>query len=288
MIEAAINELASKDQNPNVPYSPEEIARDAVACVRAGASIVHFHARDPETGAQLWHGVEAYTEAIKQIRSECDAIVYPTYPPGPSKDERIRTVLALVDDPDVGLEMATLDVGATNTGGVDADGQWSGGAYVNSHDDLAFLMGALSARGVAFSLGVRDVGHMRHVRSYLGNGLVSAPLVVKIFMAEDRIHGPYPNARGLMMYLDMGPRGEPWHWFTAAYHSPTAHTRVSMLAAAMGGHVRTGLGDNPVLNGKGMTNAEQVEMAVSMAHLAGRDVATPAEARQMMGMSASP
>ena len=69
--------LATKDENPNVPYGPEEIARDAVACARAGASIIHFHARDPETGAQLWHGFEAYTEAIRQIRSECDAIDLP-------------------------------------------------------------------------------------------------------------------------------------------------------------------------------------------------------------------
>ena len=61
-----------------------------------------------------------------------------------------------------------------------------------------------------------------------------------------------------------------------------------MIAAAMGGHVRTGVGDNPLLNGMVMTNAEQVEMAVSMAHLAGRDVATPTEARRMMGLGASP
>ena len=50
MIEAAINELASKEQNPNVPYGPEEVARDAIACAKAGATIVHFHARDADTG----------------------------------------------------------------------------------------------------------------------------------------------------------------------------------------------------------------------------------------------
>ncbi|MCH7553233.1 MAG: 3-keto-5-aminohexanoate cleavage protein, partial [Chloroflexi bacterium] len=99
IIEVALNELASKEQNPNVPYSPEDVARDAVACAKAGAAIIHFHARDATTGEQLWSSAETYAKAIKLIRRECDALLYPTYRSGVPKEERIAHVLALADDP---------------------------------------------------------------------------------------------------------------------------------------------------------------------------------------------
>ena len=70
MIEAAINELASKKYNPNVPYGPEEVAEDALACIEAGATIVHFHARDADTGAQLWTDANVYGEAMAMIRRD--------------------------------------------------------------------------------------------------------------------------------------------------------------------------------------------------------------------------
>ncbi|MEE9285925.1 MAG: 3-keto-5-aminohexanoate cleavage protein [Dehalococcoidia bacterium] len=285
MIEAAINELTSKEQNPNVPYGPEEVARDAIACAKAGATIVHFHARDADTGQQLWDGIETYAKAIKLIRRECDAILYPTYRSGVPKEQRIAHVVALADDPDARLELATLDLGATNTGAPDARaGEARAGAYVNTHQDVVYFMQTLREHGVFYSLGVRDVGHMRHIRAYAEMGLVSSPWVVKIFMSEEDPHGPLPDARGLMMYLDMVPPGIDCHWFVTTYKSPTTHARVNMLAAAMGGHIRTGLGDNPVLDGKVLTNAQQVELAVELAHKAGRDVASPADARKMMGM----
>ena len=60
MIEVALNELATREENPNVPYGPDEIARDAIACAKAGASILHFHARDPKTGEQRWTDTQLY------------------------------------------------------------------------------------------------------------------------------------------------------------------------------------------------------------------------------------
>jgi 3-keto-5-aminohexanoate cleavage enzyme len=285
IIEAAINEVADKAQNPNVPYGPEEVARDAIACAKAGAAIVHFHARDSKSGAQLWSSAETYAQAIKLIRKECDAILYPTYRSGIPKEERIGHVVKLADDPSVRLELATLDVGATNTGSVDPkSGEIRGGTYVNTHEDMVYFMRTLKAHGVFYSLGVRDVGHMRHIQAYAQMGLVPQPWVVKIFMSENDTQGPPPDARTLQMYLDMVPPGVPCHWFVTTFKSPESHARTNMLAAAMGGHIRTGLGDNPVLNGKRLTNAQQIELAVDLAHKAGRDVANAAEARQMMGM----
>lgn len=289
MIEAAINELASKRHNPNVPYGPEEIAEDAVKCIEAGATIVHFHARHPETGAQLWTDAEVYGEAMARIRRERpDALLYPSYPGARSKEERFAHIGALANDPAAKLDLATFDVGATNNSGVDPDtGAFRpAGTYVNSHDDLIYFMKQSRELGIAFSLGVRDVGHMRHVNEYLRMGLASEPLVLKIFMSTGNAQGPYPNVRGLSMYLDMIPSGVESHWFITMFRSPEEAGRMYMLAAAMGGHIRIGLGDTPVIDGRQPTNADLVKEAVDLAHKAGREVATLAEGRAMMGMTA--
>ena len=80
IIEAALNEQSSKAENPHVPVSAEECAADALACAAAGAAIIHFHARNPRTGALLIPGTETYAEAMRLINEERpDLLVYPTY-----------------------------------------------------------------------------------------------------------------------------------------------------------------------------------------------------------------
>ena len=291
MIEAAINELATKEQNLHVPYGPEEVAEDAIACAKAGAAIVHFHARDAQTGEQLWTSADTYKEAIRLIRKECDAIIYPTYPGRRSKEERIGHVLELGRDPDIRLELATLDVGATNNGRFDAGtGELIRDAtYVNTHQEMMYFMKELTELGVTFNFGLRDIGHARHVGAYLKAGMVPGPLILEIFFSDSDPYGPYPDAKGLAMYMDMVPREKECHWFSVTFGGAgdgSIFRPLSMMAAATGGHIRTGLGDNPRLDGRAYTNVEQVKIAVEMAHMAGREVATTAEARAMMGMVA--
>ena len=179
-------------------------------------------------------------------------------------------------------------MGATNNSGIDPDtGAFRpAGTYVNSHDDLIYFMEKSRENGIAFSLGVRDVGHMRHIHEYLRMGLASEPLVLKIFMSSGNAAGPYPNVKGLSMYLDMIPPGMTAQWFITMFRSPEEAGRMYMLAAAMGGHIRTGLGDTPVIDGRRPTNADLVKEAVDLAHKAGREAATLAEGRAMMGMTA--
>ena len=80
IIDARLNEYTFRDPNPNIPYSPAEIAADAAACREAGASIVHYHARDPESGAPS-SDPSLYAETARQIRGACDAIIMPTLAP---------------------------------------------------------------------------------------------------------------------------------------------------------------------------------------------------------------
>ena len=74
MIEAAINESVTREQHPGVPITPEEIADQAIACARAGASIIHFHARDRQSGADAWTSFETYAEAYRLIQKESDVL----------------------------------------------------------------------------------------------------------------------------------------------------------------------------------------------------------------------
>ena len=96
IIEVAINELASKQDNPNVPYSLDEVVDDAIACAQAGAAIVHFHARDAATGEQLWFDTQFYRDAFARIRAECDAILYPTQPGSGSPASSRRSTITCV------------------------------------------------------------------------------------------------------------------------------------------------------------------------------------------------
>ncbi|MBI3744227.1 MAG: 3-keto-5-aminohexanoate cleavage protein [Chloroflexi bacterium] len=229
MIEVALNELATKDQNSHVPYGPEEVIKDAVACAKAGAQIIHFHARD-KSGEQLWQSAETYAEAMREIKKQCDAILYPTYPGGMPGSQRIAHVVKLADNPDVRLELATLDLGATNGGRIDpvlGGFKNGGGAYVNSHNDVVDMMRALRRHSVHYSLGVRDVGHMRHIHAYAQLGLVKSPWAVKIFMSAADPHGPFPDVRGIMMYLDMVPNDVQCHWFLTTYNASEVHERLN-------------------------------------------------------------
>src|SRR5690242_14409387 len=76
ILEARINEYAMRDENPHVPWTADEIAESAARCREAGASIVHFHGRNPD-GSPL-HGIEPYAEIIRKIRSKCDVLIHPT------------------------------------------------------------------------------------------------------------------------------------------------------------------------------------------------------------------
>src|SRR5215211_3070763 len=163
IIEAALNEQSSKADNPNVPVSAEECARDALACAEAGAAIVHFHARDPHTGALLSPGTETYAEAMRLINDERpDLLVYPTYTTAPTAAERFSHIAALADDPGTRLRSATIDPGATNFSFTDpATGRFVGdNTFGVSHEHLAYFLDLCAAKGIQYSVVVREPGHV--------------------------------------------------------------------------------------------------------------------------------
>ena len=290
IIEAAINEQSSKADNPNVPITAEECAVDALAAAEAGAAIVHFHARDPETGALLSPGTETYAEAMRLINDERpDLLVYPTYTSGATAAERFSHIAALADDPSVHLRAATIDPGATNFSFVDPDtGEVRGdGMFGVTHEHLRYFLELSAAKHIQYSVVVREPGHVRITVAAHRNGWMAGTVLFKLNLADDSLWGLPPSEAAVDAYMGIVPDDIPFTYM--AYTYGPSHWAMSQLAIARGAHVRVGLGDNPVeADGSRPTNAELVRRMVDLAADAGREPATPAEALTILGVDPPP
>jgi 3-keto-5-aminohexanoate cleavage enzyme len=281
IIEAAINEQSAKDINPNVPYSAEECAADALRCAAAGASIVHFHARDPRSGALLSPGTETYATAMRLIRAERpDLLVYPTY----TMDDPFSHVEALAADPTVQLRCATIDPGAMNFSRYDpATGEIKGdNPFVVTHADSAKFFDLCRRFGLHYGVVVREPGHVRAVVAYYRSGLIGGPILFRLNLADDMLFGLPPSPAAVETYRGLVPSDIPHAWM--AYTYGPGHWAMNRHAVTSGAHVRTGLGDHPVEpDGSTPTNEAMVRRVVELAADAGRDVATPGEAAAVLG-----
>ena len=289
IIEAAINEQSAKADNPNVPVSAEECAVDALLAAEAGASIIHFHARDPLTGALLSPGTETYAQAIRLINDERpDLLVYPTYTAGPVAAERFAFLATLADDPAVRLRSATIDPGATNFSFFDPQTNRIQGDHTFgvSHEHFAYFLELSAKKGIQYSVVVREPGHVRITVAAHRMGWMTGTVLFKLNLADHSLWGLPPSAAAVDAYLGVVPDDIPYTYM--AYTYGPSHWEMERLALARGAHVRTGLGDNPVeADGTRLTNAELVRRVVDMAAEAGREPATPAEALTILGAPGS-
>lgn len=278
IIAVGLNENAPKSVNPNVPCSPEEIAEDVAACVDAGATVIHLHARDRETGAPVMDDPETYLETFRAIRARTDALVYPTYPNG-DVVERFRHVVALGDDPDVGLEIAPVIAGSADlTPGPDFLAGVGGGDFCLHHtlDDLHYQLAWAREHDLWVSHDVMEPGGLRVTTALFRLGLHVRPVLFKFFMSDRWSIGFPPEPRYLDVYAGMIPDDVDAEWLVLPMG--VSYPRAMALwthAIATGGHVRVGVGDNPQI-GDGFlpTNAERVRQMVDLAHTMGRPVAT--------------
>src|SRR5580704_1363778 len=115
IIEVRINEYASRNRNANVPFSPEEICEEALQCWRAGASIIHYHARDPKTGAPSAE-TAIYADTARRIKDKSDLLVMPTLGAWtlPSPEARMSHVVEMARDPATRPDFAPIDMGTSN------------------------------------------------------------------------------------------------------------------------------------------------------------------------------
>jgi 3-keto-5-aminohexanoate cleavage enzyme len=263
---AVVGAEVTRDQSPWVPYTPEEIARAAVDAWRAGAAVVHLHARWPDGRPSQDPG--HFREIVDRIRSGGSDVVLQCSTGGAvgmSLDERLGS---LVD----GAEMGTLNLGTMNFGD---------DVFVNSRPDIVTVAARLRERRLVPECEVYDAGMLDTLRWLLEKGHLAAPYHLQFVLGVPG--GLGASERNLRFLVDGMP--ERTHWSVAGigrFQLPMAEA-----ALRMGGHVRVGLEDNLFVS-KGVLakgSQELVAIAAGLAAKAGREPATPAEARRILGFA---
>lgn len=289
IIDVRLNEYTMRDANPNVPWSAEEIGADAAACVAAGASIVHYHARDAATGAPS-NATADYAAAARAIRDACDAIVMPTLGANTvtDLDARIGHVESMADDPATRADLVPLDLASLSLA------IWPEGSEQVLGDELVYYnpvatLKTLAAR--AQSVGARpmaaiwNVGSLRLLEALVRTGVLPEPTFAELFTTEGGLIAGHPGTpAGLQALIDFVPAGLDCPWAAACYGANALG--LAEQAIEQGGHVAIGLGDYPYpeLAGGKPTNADVVAAVVEIAARHGRSVASPARARARLGL----
>jgi uncharacterized protein (DUF849 family) len=275
IVNAALTGMVpTKADNPNVPVTPAEIAADAERCHAAGAAIVHVHARDEE--GRPTYRASVYAEIIAAVRERCPDVIVCVSTSGRvfrSVEQRAE-VLDL--DGELKPDLASLTLGSLN---------FPTGASVNDPATIKALAHRMQERGVVPELEVFDLGMVDYATYLIERGVLGPPFYLNILLGSLGTLSATPlNLASVVTAL---PRGATW----SGAGIGRFQFFVNSLAIAMGGHVRVGLEDNLWLDTdkeRPASNLALVERLVTLARASRRTVATPAEARALIGLQASP
>jgi uncharacterized protein (DUF849 family) len=287
MISCAVTGSAdTPGRNPAVPVTPAQIAQSALDAAKAGAAIVHIHVRNPETTRPSMNPAH-YREVVERIRgSGSDVIINLTTGPGarfaPGADdplkpgpgttmksaaERVQHIVELKP------EICSLDMGSMNMGPY---------VFVNTPGYLEAMAVAIRDAGVLPELEVFEAGHLLLAKRLIETGHIKPPGMFQLCLG---VAWAQPATAEAMSYMrSLLPAESPWFAFGVSMH------QFPMVAQAvlLGGHPRVGLEDNLYLE-KGKlapSNAALVEKAAKIIDILGDHVATPADARQILGLKA--
>lgn len=261
-----------KENNPNVPITPSEIADDVYACWKAGAAIAHLHMRDEHGNGTM--STEKFAETMELIRSrypECDIIINMTTSGDIHADDDIRVAHVKRLNP----EMASFDCGSMN---------WlHSGLFINSPQFLECCGALFQELGVKPEIEAFDPGMIANAAYYLKKGVLKAPLHFQFCMGcANGIPGSAKNLLFMKETMDQLCPGSTWSCFGVGHSA----MEILYTAIALGGHVRVGMEDN-VMYAKGQlakSNAQFVERATRVIREFGSEVATPDEAREILGI----
>ena len=257
----------TKENNPAVPYTVEEVVREAKSAYDAGAALIHLHVRwDNGTPTQ---DKGRFQEMVDAIRKECpDVIIQPSTggAVGMTDLERLQST-EITPTP----EMATLDCGTCNFGGDEI--------FINTDNTIANFGDIMQERGIKPECEVFDKGMIDLALKAAKKGHIQYPIHFDFVLGVQMT----ATVRDLVIMATSIPADSTW---TATGIGKNAWG-IAAATIAMGGHVRVGFEDNVYMS-KGVlakSNGEMVERVVQMAKLLNREVATPAEAREILGLA---
>jgi uncharacterized protein (DUF849 family) len=282
MIEAAINGNAMRKLNPHIPYSPEEIAADAIATCKAGAALIHFHVRDPETGKWV-QDVPYYSEVYRRARQGCGALLWPTFPFGEDPAKRFSHFVELSKDPGTKPDLGAGDMGSVNLVAYDPVSKKvhnENFVYCNSYETIRYFLTKSRELGLRPTLQIFDPSFLRAALVFLDQGILTEPLLLKFYLGGPELpFGLPPTLKSLEAYLDM-VKDVRVNWFAATLGGD--NLPLVPMIVSLGGHVRIGLEDYQYARDGQLNNPQITERAASVIRAMGHEVATPAEARKML------
>ena len=282
-------------QSPHLPYKPQDIAASAIQAAKAGAAILHLHARHPDTGkpssdpahwAAFLPHIHAATPAILNMTTGGSATM--------TLDQRLAAPKANAP------EMCSLNMGSMNFALYPMASRikhfqfdWEK-PYLEASDDVVFkntprdiahvLTEMGTERGAKFEFECYDIGHLTMLKHFVDRGLIQAPLFIQFVFGVLGGMAAEPDTLTLLKRTADRLFGDSYQFSVLA--AGRAQIPMATIAAAIGGHVRVGLEDN-LYAAKGVlatSNAEQVTLIAEIATRLGRTIATPDEARAMLAL----
>ena len=267
IITAAISGAeVTQEMNPAVPYTVEQYIREAKLAHEAGAAIIHLHARfDDGTPTQ---DRERFRVIIDAIQAACpEVIIQPTTggATGMSAEERLQPT-------ELNPEMASLDCGTMNFGGDDI--------FVNTENMIIEFAARMNERGIKPELECFDKSHIDMALRLVRKGYIQTPLHFNFVLGVNG--GATGTPRDLLFLKESLPEGAT---FTVTGVG-RCQLDMNVMGMLLGGHVRVGFEDNLKYNRErnAISNAEFVERIVRIAKELNLEIATPSEARQILGM----
>ena len=261
-----------KENNPNVPMTPEEICEDVYECWQAGAAIAHLHMRDENGDGTIDHNKFRETvELLKERHPDCDVILNLTT----SGDIFATDETRMEHIKELKPEMASYDCGSMN---------WlNTGLFLNSPKFLEELGALFQETGTKPEIEAFDPGMIANAAYYVKKGVLKTPLHFQFCMGcANGITGSVKNLLFMKETMDQLCPGSTWSTFGVGHSA----MEIMYAAIAMGGNIRVGMEDN-VMYAKGQladSNRQFVERAARVIREFGLEVATPAEARAILNL----
>lgn len=290
IIEASLNGSTSKKKNPSVPYSDDEIVRDAVACMEAGAALIHNHTQEPIIGGTGVLDPEQYARPWRELlKVRGDAILTPTMPVG-QEGVPVETRYAHVEQmaKEGLLAQGLCDPGTFNASVMGEDGLFLPSTYLYRNDmhDSHYYVETCRRLKIGLSISIFEPGFLKFILAYDRAGKMPPGGMLKFYFgAMDLPFGLPPSVASLDAYLGM--MGEcTLPWLVSSFGDDCVGCGLAEEAIKRGGHVQVGL--EPYDGDRCPTNVELVEEVVAVAKRYDRPIATPEQAAKILNLPTHP
>lgn len=291
---AVTGAIHTPSMSPHLPITPREIAEAAIGAAEAGAAIVHLHARDPVDGRPS-QDVELFRQFLPQVKASSDVVINITTGGAPTMgvEERLQPVAQLQP------ELASLNMGSMNFGlyemldrFTDFKYDWERPYLAESDDrifrntfrDIAHILNVCAENQTRFEIECYDIGHLYTAAHFLQRGLLKAPIFIQSVFGLRGGIGGHPEDLAHMRRTADRLFGDAYEW--SILGAGRNQIPLGTMGLAMGSNVRVGLEDS-LWDGPGKlaaSNADQVKRIRTVIEALGGRVATPDEAREMLGL----